>query len=74
MSKQPSSFDMLSNLIFIRLQQLKRELIRTGWLYSLILLIIVGIFGFLFYFSDFVKKNYSPFAPKSVLTTAIFRT
>ena len=49
MSKQPSAFDMLSNLIFIRLQQLKRELIRTGWLYSLILLIIVGIFGFLFY-------------------------
>lgn len=49
MSKRPSAFDMISNLLYIRLQQLKRELIRTGWFYSLILLIIVGLFGFLLY-------------------------
>lgn len=49
MNKRSSAFDMILNLILIRLQQLKRELIRTGWFYSLILLIIVGLFGFLLY-------------------------
>lgn len=40
---------MISSLVFIRLQQLKRELTKTGWLYSLILLVITGLLGFLLY-------------------------
>ncbi|HQX68745.1 MAG TPA: hypothetical protein PLU85_02300 [Bacteroidia bacterium] len=49
MNKQSSEFQMISNLVFIRLQQLKRELTKTGWLYSLILLVITGLLGFLLY-------------------------
>lgn len=49
MNKQSSEFQMISSLVFIRLQQLKRELTKTGWLYSLILLVIIGLLGFLLY-------------------------
>ena len=70
MNKQSSAFEMISNLLFIRLQQLKRELISTGWFYSLIILIITGLLGFLLYHA--VQNQIHSFYLAALIIVAIY--
>lgn len=70
MNKQSSELEMISNLVFIRLQQLKCELTKTGWLYSLILLVITGLLGFLLY--HVVQNSTHSFYLAALIIVAVY--